>query len=449
AFNAQPSGHDWEVVGGAPLAVDNWATLGNPRTFIVNDTALDGTHQLSFGHLRQLPADGTVLDAEPSATSWTVTGGCRTAGPSGGVVATDFGVDAISVCVIPPTAPGAPTAVTATVSGTQASVQWTAPSDNRSPITHYTVIALPGGKTATVSGTRATFAGLSAATYRFKVRATNGVGDGPWSAASNAVTVAKVAVVVPPPPPPPPHDAGSGYWMLGADGKVYAFGDASGMGSASGPAVTIAARAGGHGYWTVDAAGNVSHFGTAAAHGGHPALRFGETVSTISATPSGNGYWLFTNRGRAFAFGDAHFFGDMSGTALNGPIVASVATPTGHGYYMIGSDGGVFSFGDARFHGSTGSMRLNRPIVGIAPTPNNHGYWLVASDGGVFAFKAPFRGSMGAVRLNKPVAGLVAFGTGYLMVANDGGVFDFSNKAFVGSLANNPPSAPVIGIAPA
>jgi hypothetical protein len=92
-------------------------------------------------------------------------------------------------------------------------------------------------------------------------------------------------------------------------------------------------------------------------------------------------------------------------------------------------------------------MRLNRPVVGIAPTPDNRGYWLVASDGGVFAFNAPFRGSMGAVRLNKPVNGLLAFGNGYLMVANDGGVFDFSNKAFVGSLGSNPPSAPIIGIA--
>ncbi len=33
------------------------------------------------------------------------------------------------------------------------------------------------------------------------------------------------------------------------------------------------------------------------------------------------------------------------------------------------------------------------------------------------------------------------------MVASDGGVFDFSNKAFLGSLASNPPSAPIIGIA--
>ena len=64
----------------------------------------------------------------------------------------------------------------------------------------------------------------------------------------------------------------SGYWMVGADGKVYAFGKAGKLGSASGPTVAIAARAGGRGYWTVDAAGDVSHFGTAAAHGGHPAL---------------------------------------------------------------------------------------------------------------------------------------------------------------------------------
>jgi ribosomal protein L24E len=408
---------------------------------LVVDAALTATTQFSFGHLRQFPVDGTVLQAEPSATFWTVNGNCRTAGQSGGatpVVATDFGVNAVPVCTLPPAVPGASTAVTAAVSGTRASVRWTAPSNNRSPHTHYTVTASPGAKTVNVSGTNATIAGLSAGTYTFRVRATNGVGVGPWSSASNAITIATVATSGGP---------SGGYWMLGADGTVYAFGNAPRLGSAGGPAVAIAARADGRGYWTVDAAGDVSPFGTAAGHGGNPAMHAGETVSTISATPSGNGYWLFTNRGQAFPYGDAHFYGDMSGTVLNGPVIASVATPTGHGYYMVGSDGGVFSFGDAHFHGSTGNMRLNRPIVGIAPTPNNHGYWLVASDGGVFAFRAPFHGSMGATHLNKPVNGLVAYGNGYLMVANDGGVFDFSNKAFAGSLANTPPPAPIIGIA--
>jgi hypothetical protein len=239
----------------------------------------------------------------------------------------------------------------------------------------------------------------------------------------------------------------SGYWMLGADGKVYAFGGAASLGSAPGPVVAMVARRDGNGYWTVDSAGGVSHFGAAKVHGGHPALQPGESVSTISATPSGNGYWLFTNRGRAFPFGDARFFGDLSGATLNGPVIASVATPTGRGYYMVASAGGVFSFGDARFHGSTGNLHLNRPVVGISPTPDSRGYWLVASDGGVFAFDAPFRGSMGGTHLNQPVNGLVAYGNGYLMVASDGGIFDFSNKQFAGSLAGNPPSAPVIGVA--
>ena len=331
--------------------------------------------------------------------------------------------------------PGKATGVHATLlSGRRVKVTWTAPANNSgSPITGYTVTATPGGKTVSVSGsaTQATIIGLAAGKYTFTVSATNGAGTGAKSAASNAVQIAGTR---------------AGYWMLGKKGHVYGFGAAAHLGDAPGESVAMANRKDGRGYWVVNAAGNVSHFGTAKGFGGKPALRAGEVVSTLSATPSGNGYWLFTNRGRVFAYGDAHFYGDMSAATLNGPVVASVATPTGHGYYMVGSDGGVFTFGDAKFHGSTGAMHLNKPIVGMSPTPDNKGYWLVASDGGVFAFKAPFRGSMGHVKLNQAVNGLVAFGNGYLMVASDGGVFNFSNKPFFGSLAANPPNAPIIGI---
>ena len=241
--------------------------------------------------------------------------------------------------------------------------------------------------------------------------------------------------------------AGTGYWMLGADGHVYPFGGAVGFPGLVANATAMAPRNDGGGYWVVDRAGHVFAYGSARFFGGSPALAGGEFVSTISATPSAGGYWLFTNRGRAFAFGNAHKYGDMSGTHLNGPVVASVATPSGHGYYMVGSDGGIFSFGDARFRGSTGNLRLNKPVVGISPSPDGKGYWLVASDGGVFAFKAPFRGSMGGAHLNQAVDGLVAFGNGYLMAASDGGIFDFSNKPFLGSLGGKPLAAPIIGLA--
>jgi len=240
----------------------------------------------------------------------------------------------------------------------------------------------------------------------------------------------------------------TGYWMLGANGHVYPFGDAATLGNAPAPASAIAARRDGHGYWTTDTMGRVRAFGTAQTHGGRPPLAVGERVTTIAATPSGNGYWLFTNRGRVHAYGDAHSQGDLSRIHLNGGIVASSATATGRGYYMIGTDGGVFAFGDARFHGSTGHKLLNKPVVDMSPTPDDRGYWLVAADGGVFAFgNATFHGSMANVPLRQPINGLAAYGHGYLMVASDGGVFDFSDKAFLGSLGNNPPATPIVGIA--
>ena len=237
----------------------------------------------------------------------------------------------------------------------------------------------------------------------------------------------------------------TGYWMMGARGRIYPFGQAKNYGTAA-HAATMAPRRDGTGYWLTTAAGTVSGFGTATSHGGRPRLRAFEMVTTIAATRSGNGYWLFTNLGRAFPYGDARFYGDMSHAHLNAPIIASSATSTGRGYYMVGRDGGIFAFGDAVFRGSTGNLRLNKPIIGIAPTRDNNGYWLVASDGGVFAFHAPFRGSMGGRRLNKPVVGVVAYGNGYLMVASDGGVFNFSDKPFLGSLAGHPPAYPIVTI---
>ncbi len=239
----------------------------------------------------------------------------------------------------------------------------------------------------------------------------------------------------------------SGYFMLGADGKSYGFGNGPAFGGSVANATGFVTLSDGTGLIVTDAVGHVYTRGRARYHGGTPALQAGERVTTISITPTGAGYWLFTNKGRVFPFGDAHGHGDLAGKALNGPIVASVATPDGGGYYMVGSDGGIFTFGDAKFRGSEGGKPLNKPIVGIAPTPDNKGYWLVGSDGGVFTFgDAKFRGSMGGQHLNAPVDGMVAYGNGYLLVASDGGVFDFSNKAFLGSLGGKALSAPIISI---
>ena len=251
-----------------------------------------------------------------------------------------------------------------------------------------------------------------------------------------------------------PASRPGGYWMVGADGRVYPFGAAQALGDAPPAAgaetVDLEPTPARDGYWIVDSAGAVTPRGAAAPLGSVAAgaLAAGERVTSLSATPTGKGYWIFTNRGRVMTFGDAVGYGDMSRVALNGPVLDSIPTPSGHGYYMVASDGGIFAFGDALFRGSMGGRKLNAPVQSLVPVPTGGGYWLVASDGGVFAFgDAPFRGSMGGVRLAKPVTGMVPYGNGYLMVGEDGGIFSFSNQPFAGSLGNNPPARPIVSVA--
>jgi hypothetical protein len=259
--------------------------------------------------------------------------------------------------------------------------------------------------------------------------------------------------------PPNPGGPGPGYWMLGGDGAVYAFGGAGDLGSATAAlaplrpfgiqAVDLEPTPSRKGYWVVDDVGGVFPFGDATALGSTNAsvLTAGERVTSLSATPTGQGYWLFTTRGRVLPFGDAPSFGDMAAVPLQGPVLDSIPTPTGRGYYMVASDGGIFAFGDATFHGSMGGQHLNAPVRSLVPDADGDGYWLVASDGGIFAFDAPFRGSMGGTPLNRPVTGMVRYGDGYLMVGEDGGIFSFSDQPFAGSLGDAPPAVPVTSVA--
>ena len=254
---------------------------------------------------------------------------------------------------------------------------------------------------------------------------------------------------------PVPVPGQSGYWMLGNDGKIYAFGDAKNavFGDANGQlpagvkAIHLEPTPTAKGYWITDERGNVYPFGDAAKLGGLPgnALQADERATSLSRTPNGAGYWVFTTKGRVFTFGDAGKFGDLGHIRLRGDIQSSIPTPSGKGYFMVGSDGGVFAFGDAVFRGSMGNTRLNKPVMALVPTRDGQGYWLVASDGGIFSFgNAPFRGSMGSSKLNKPMVGMVRYGNGYLMVAADGGIFAFSDKPFQGSLGSNPPARPIV-----
>lgn len=86
--------------------------------------------------------------------------------------------------------PGAPVIGSATAGNAEATVSFNAPASNGgSSITGYTVTASPGGISRTTTASPYVFTGLTNGTsYSFTVRATNSVGTGAASAASNAVT---------------------------------------------------------------------------------------------------------------------------------------------------------------------------------------------------------------------------------------------------------------------
>jgi hypothetical protein len=90
--------------------------------------------------------------------------------------------------------------VTATaISGSQATVSWTAPATNGgAPVTSYTVTASPGGATCTTTTLSCDITGLSSGvTYSYSVAAMNAIG-------TSTVRSTTVTYVPPAPTPTPP-----------------------------------------------------------------------------------------------------------------------------------------------------------------------------------------------------------------------------------------------------
>jgi hypothetical protein len=193
----------------------------------------------------------------------------------------------------------------------------------------------------------------------------------------------------------------------------------------------------GDGYWVVSADGNVWAYGGAKHYGDLGGKHVGSPVVASARTKSGKGYWLVAANGAVYTFGDARYYGGLAHKRLSKPIVGMAPMPDGKGYILLGKDGGIFNFGSSRFYGSTGNKRLNSPVLDLSITRDGKGYWFVAGDGGVFSYgNAHFYGSTGNRRLNSPVRSITAAsnGKGYWMVADDGGIFAFGQAPFSGSM---------------
>jgi hypothetical protein len=194
------------------------------------------------------------------------------------------------------------------------------------------------------------------------------------------------------------HGNDDAYYFAANDGGVYSFfapfyGSAAGL-SLKAPIVGMALTPDQGGYWLVGADGGVFAFGDAGYYGSMASRPLNQPIVGMSVDQATGGYWLVGRDGGIYAF-HAPFAGSAGSLHLNSPIVGMESSPSGTGYRLVSSDGGVFSYNEP-FYGSMAGRPLMRPIVGIAEDPETGGYWLAGSDGGVFSLNAPFYGASGS-----------------------------------------------------
>ena len=145
--------------------------------------------------------DTTISD--PAATSKTFTGLAGGSTLNYTIVAINSlgsSASASFATAIVPSKPSAPTAPTFSASGTTLTATWSAPADNGSTITSYTVSVVNSTNAAgnasksVTGGTTTTFTGVIAGTYTATVTATNIVGTSDASPASSSATVSAASL---------------------------------------------------------------------------------------------------------------------------------------------------------------------------------------------------------------------------------------------------------------
>jgi hypothetical protein len=139
------------------------------------------------------------------------------------------------------------------------------------------------------------------------------------------------------------------------------------------PVLGMAATPSGGGYWLVAADGGVFAFGDAGFHGSTGAVRLNQSIVGMAATPSGGGYWLVAADGGVFAF-DAPFLGSAARVRTD-PVMAIAASAGG--YLITARDGDITAFGTTPIASLAASCK-DQMFVATAARATG-GAWLASS----------------------------------------------------------------------
>jgi trimeric autotransporter adhesin len=422
-----------------------------------------------------------------------------------------------SNAVVPDTLPGAPTIGAATAGNTEASVAFTAPSsDGGSAITSYKVSAIDsttpgnGGQTKSGSASPLVVTGLTNGdSYTFTVTATNAVGTGLASSASNAVVPASVpgapthviavrgnvqaAVAF----TPPASDGGSpitsykvtaidstnpahgGQTVTGSsspmvisgltDGDSYTFtvtaANGAGPGLASSPsnAVVPAAMPGpptkvtatrGNGRATVSFTPPASDGGSAitsytvTASGGQTAIGSGSPL-VVTGLTDGDSYTFTVTATNAVGTGPASSPSRAVVPATTPGAPTAVTVTGGNALASVGFTAPASDGGSPITSYTVGATDLTTPSNGGETITGSSGPMVVTglTDGDSYTFTVTATNAVGTGPASSPSSPVVPSATGYWLVAKDGGIFAYGDAGFYGSHGGTALNAPIVGMA--
>lgn len=125
----------------------------------------------------------------------------------------------------------------------------------------------------------------------------------------------------------------------------------------------------GSGYWLVTADGQVLNYGVPS-YGDLAGHHLNAPIVGITPTPDGQGYWLIGADGGVFSFGDASFYGSHGANPVSSPVVAGAAAPfsSGGSQAATGATGPQGPAGPAGPTGATGAQGAPGPSDVVSST---------------------------------------------------------------------------------